>query len=199
MEEFTETETQYGPTSEDAFSLINNVDTISSSGRKLLVHRNINPHLFVFDYPDFTKYSDQLFTGIKYYSSHDGNYLIEKYSDNTYKIFNFHRFNQMSEFEGGFPNYIDQSQILDFEFMSNILLVFTQDFNEPVFGITIKENLTRIDNPPSETSEYVVNTSNFVLLGARDLEGVKLTLNLTFGSMQTPIEDINNEGDINVI
>jgi len=187
IEEFLEDTKQFGFTSESAFALLNNTLGIQVSGRAILSQKDTYPYLAVYYYPDFSTVDYDFSSGIKHYTSKDGNYMIAKYEDSSYKIFNMHIVNQLTEFENGFPNYIDFSQVEDFEFVGDLLLVFVSSNEESVFASPIKNSYLRLDNMIDSTKEYTVNYNKYDLLGNRELEGVKVNLTFNFGDSNNDI------------
>ena len=195
IEEFTINGSQYGPSSEDAFNLISNVNSITTGGRILLAHRNISPYLYVYYYPEMTIAPETISSGLEHYISHDGNYIAIKESNNKFTIYNSNRFNSFVKFENDFPSNINHDEILEIVFMQNLILIFTSNLNEAIYALKIKKNLIRIDNLPDPSANYEITTTKYNLMGARDLEGVKLSLNFKFGNTTNSLDILNLDGD----
>lgn len=195
IEEFSINGSQYGPSSEDAFKMISNVQSLISGGRTLIAQRSVSPYAYVFYYPDLTLAPESISSGIQHFISHDGNYMAVKDSSGNFAIYNANRMNELIKFEKDIPSSVDQTTIVDIVFMQNLILVFTSSLNNPIFALKIKENLTRIDNLPDESSNYEITSTNYNIMGSRDLEGVKLSLNFKFGSQSSTTETVNLDGD----
>ena len=180
IEEFLESASQFAASSDTAFGLLNKTTGIKVSGRAVVSEKTNSPYLNVYYYPNFDGIDTSFTSGIKHYFSQDGNYIIAKLSDETYKIYNFHEINKLIEFKNGFPSFVDFSTISDFEFVGDYLLVFTTNLSEPLYFIPIKKTETRIDNLTDNTSSYKINYTKYNLLGSKTLEGVKVNLNIKF-------------------
>lgn len=181
IEEISENETTFSSNSDIAYSLLNNTVEIQTSGRCVLSQKTSSPYLIVYYYPNFENVDNDFSIGIKHYTSKDGNYIISKISDGNYKIYNFHTINNLTEFEAGFPSYVDLTSVLDFEFVGDLLLVFTSNTSEPLYAIALKNIYTRIENLSDTSSSYVVNYIKYDILGSKALEGVKINFNINFG------------------
>lgn len=181
IEEFYDETNKFGISSDSAFALLNNTQGIQTSGRAVISQKDTYPYLIVYYYPNFSAVDYDFSNGIKHYVSKDGNYIIAKFEDGSYKIFNFHVLNNLSEFENGFPEFVDLTEVESFEFVGDLLLVFTSNKDESVYGVAIKNSYLRLDNMVDANKEYRVNYDKYDLLGSRKLEGVKTTLNFKFG------------------
>lgn len=181
IEEYHETGAILQESSEIPFTLLNDNQKLMTSGRAVLSQKTIYPHVYVYYYPNLEGVSLDYSTGIAHYPSHDGNYIVIKYDANLYKIYNFHNINELVEFDGGFPDFVNFEEILDFEFIKDVLLVFTSNANTPIYALTIKESNMRIDNPENKNSKYNINYNKYDLYGTSSFEGVMATLNFTFG------------------
>ena len=167
--------------SDVSYKTLYNTDKIHVVGRNLVSEKSVSPYLKVFYYPDFTEADTSLYAGVKHYFSNDGNYMIVKYTDNTYKIFNFHTIDNLNEFKYGFPQFVDFNNIKDFEFVGDFLLVFTSNTEEPLYFIALKNNYSRVENLSDTSSTYNISYTKHDLLGSKTLEGVEVAFTLTFG------------------
>jgi len=190
IEEFLEDTSTFASGSDTAYTLLNATLGIQVAGRTILSQKDTYPYLIAYYYPNFETVSYTYSNGIKHFTSKDGNYIIAKYQDSTYKIFNMHSFDNLTEFENNFPSYVNFSDIVSFEFVGDYLLVFTSSKEEPLYAIAIKNAYTRLDNLSDISSKYEISYNKYDLIGSRDLEGVKVTFSMLFAI---------NTGDSNAI
>lgn len=181
LEEFYQDTSGVRNSSDMPFTVLNETLGIKTGGRLLLSQKPTAPYLKAYYYPELTYADSNYSTGINHYLSKDGNYIVAKYSDNTYKIFNAHKFNVLEEFEKGFDEFVDQSKILDMEFVGDTLIIFTSINDEPNFGIALKNDATRIDKLTDVNSTYLISYKKYDIIGSKKLEGVKIELNFKFG------------------
>jgi len=182
LEEYFESSSQFSANSDIAYNILNNSQEIIVSGRTILSQKNKSPYLTVYYYPDFIGNVTNFSEGIKHYASKDGNYIIAKYSDNSFKIFNLHNLNSLTEFESDLSNLITFSEVLDFEFVGDLLLVFSSNTKEQLFAYALKNNYLRIENLSSDSNDYLINYNKYNLLGSKPLEGVKVNFNINFSA-----------------
>jgi len=169
--------------SDISYAILFDSINITVSGRTVVSEKTNSPYLRVVYFPNLETAETTFSSGIKHWCSKDGNYIIAKYEDNSYKIFNFHEINNLIEFKNNFPSFIDTSTITDFEFVGDYLLIFTTLTNESLYAIPIKNNLTRIDNLSDQTLSYQIDYTKHNLLGSRNLEGVKVNFSMIFGTL----------------
>lgn len=176
IEEFYETSSKLGD-SQNAFALVSDMVELKTGGRAIMSQYELYPYLRVFFFPNYNQSPDDFSTGIKHYVSPDGNYIIAKYSDDDYKIYNFHDIDKLKEFDGQFPSFVNLSDVRDFEFVKDMLLVFTQS---SVYGVILKNSMTRLDNVKNASAQYDVTMLVYDLVGSNDQEGVRLELKFSF-------------------
>lgn len=181
IEEFYEDTSQFGGSNETAYGLLATSTKLQVGGRTLVSKRTSLPYYYITYLPDH-EIEDNLFTSaLDTYLSYDGNYIIVKNSTSQYQINNFHICGESDEFESGFPSFVDFSLVDAFEFVGNLLLVFTTNPDEYIYGIAIKNQYTLLENLSDETASYEITYNKYNLLGSQALEGVKIELKLTFG------------------
>jgi len=165
-----------------AYGLLANSLGVLYGGRMIISQKDTSPKLKAYYYPNMESASNDFSSADLHFISYNGDYIISKtQEDSSYKIFNSHIIDALSEFESGFPDYIEQDKILDLTFAGDYLIVFYDDSLEPNFGLLLKNNLTRIDNLSDQTANYLINYNKFVLLGQEEDEGVKANLTFTLG------------------
>ncbi len=153
---------------------------LQTGGRTVMSQRTTTPLIYLYTYPKFIRSSRTYSTGIKHYLSYDGNYIIAKYSDNTYSIFNCHNSTELIPFEGNFPSFVNFDEIEGFAFIQNLLLVFTSSSTNSVYAIALKNQSTRIDNVSTKLADYKINYKKYDLIGSNEYEGVACNLKLRF-------------------
>lgn len=202
LEEFYENSSGYGYSSASAYGLLANSLELRTSGRAVASQKAAHPFLYVYYYPDFKFGGYDLSSGVKHYFSQDGNYVIVKNEDGSYKVKNFHRVGEFVDFQNDLPTYVNQEEVKDFEFINDILLVFT---SSEIYGIALKQNLTRLDNVSDENGEYSVKLKKYNLLGSNAFEGVSVSLALNFTAtgertsiVHAPLERIKSLDDIRI-
>ncbi len=148
-----------------------------TKNRGVIVEKTTSPKLKLFYYPQVYEYELPLI------SDEDDNfistnllYLIQKRGE-KYSIFNLIGYNEPKEFDGGFPTYINQSKILDFEFLDDTLLIFMDDENEPIIALNLKLNGTLVENISSIDTAYTASVSKYDIVGKN--EGVIATFMAT--------------------
>lgn len=163
-------------TSEHAFMLSNNKKKISANGRLIVQTKQDNSSKF-FYLPSFSISNFNVPNNTTHILSFDGNYLILK-NNNSFTLYNCHRKDALTEFETGYKTKIQESTAIDFEFVADKILIFSSNTNEPLYSVTIKKNMTRIDNFEEENA--TISYSKFNIIGSRKDEGLKIDLTLTF-------------------
>lgn len=178
MEAVDDSGNNFVSTSAQAYTLLNNSEKIVTGGRIILsckAQENESKILYNDSYNSIT--SDIDLYG-KYYLSYDGDYLIQ-IKDGNNKIFNVHRKDVLTEFESGYENLIDFNSAVDFEFIGDKILVFTNNQTCPIYSVEIKKNKTRLDNLNNDltiTAKYL----KYNIIGEAEDQGVKIEISLTF-------------------
>ena len=98
-------------------------------------------------------------------------YLIQKYdgATPTYKIYSLNDYDNPQEFINGLPSSIDQSTIEDFEFLDDILIIFT---TQGTYAINLKLSYTVVENLPAANTTYYVQFGKSEPIGTQETEGV---------------------------
>ncbi len=123
-----------------------NAKDIYFNNRGVVIERTIAPKLRLFYFPQEFEYSIPLISNEdENYISTDLLYLIQKHGD-SYKIYSLVGYNEPKEFKNGFPTFIDQTKILDFEFLDDILLIFMNDETTPVVALSLFKTAGLIEN-----------------------------------------------------
>ena len=179
MQKVNETSVAYVGGSVPAYGLLEASTEILSGGKILFAQKSTSPYTRVYYLPGYTSAELTFSDGVKHYLSYDGDYLIAKYQDGSYKLFNSHRDKTLTEFNESYKTLINFTNATDFVFVGDLLLVFSSNSTEPLNSFMIKKNLSRIDNVSQENINvtYLQNT----YLGEGEDEGVMVTLTLTFG------------------
>lgn len=183
-EEIYENSKNFALNTDISYKTLYNSKNIYVAGRTLISEKDVSPYIKVFYYPNLIEANSEIPFGTKHFYSKDGNYLISKYSDNTYKIFNFHKLNSLLEFPLQFPDSVSLDNIEDFEFVGDYLLVFTSNEMEPLYFLSLKNNNTRIENLTNNSLNHTINYIKYNLLGSKTLEGVEVNFTLTFGNKE---------------
>ena len=100
-------------------------------------------------------------------------YLIQKRGSN-YDIYNLVGYNTPTKFKNGFPPEINQSEIVDFEFLNDTLLIFTNNPDEKIIAYNLKETSMVIENVSSIETDYLVSYKKYDIVGSNN-EGVIAT------------------------
>ena len=158
-----------------AWHYVENAREIYIKNRAIVSEKTTNPSLWVILYPQKYKYSLSVEENEKNdYLSTNMLYLIQKMNNNLYKIYNLVGYNTPTEFEDGLPSEIDQSKILDFEFLNDTLLFFLNESQEPIVAYNLFENSTVVENVSSSEDKYLAKVEKYVLPGSKN-EGVTVS------------------------
>lgn len=154
-----------------------NTKNVEAKNRAIIVQKSEPPFFWIYFYPQIYRYELQLISDeIDDYISTNLSYLIQKHKNNEYKIYSLAEFNNPEEFSVGFPETINKNKIVDFEFLNDVLIVFTSDEKAKTIGLSLKNTRTRIDNVSDSEASYEISTKNYNLLGTD--EGVILNFKL---------------------
>lgn len=150
-----------------AFTLTQNSTNIYTKGRAIIAEKNTSPSVVIFYYPQIYEYELPLIsTEQKDYISSDLNYLIQKTESNEYKIYNLVGYDTPEEFSDGLQSILQYSQIVDFEFMKDSILIFTNMEDQPIIAYNLNLNKTQIENLSNKTDEYNVSIMKYKKLGS---------------------------------
>lgn len=162
-----------------AYYLCTNAVSVEGKSRALIGKMTQSPYIWLYYYPQAYRYSISLTSGVKNWLSTDLMYLIQKYDDGQYKIYSLNDYNNPQEFVDGLPAEIDQSTIVDFEFLHDTLIVFT---TEKTYVLNLKINQTVLENMPEANANYNVSLTKELLIGSNQNEGIKGSFKLEFQS-----------------
>lgn len=164
-----------------AVQFTENAKEIYTKSRAVIIEKTTSPHIWVYFYPQKFKYTLSLFgEELNDYISTDLHYLIQKLNTNSYKIYNLVGYNTPTEFLDGFPSELDLNSVLDFEFVGDCLLVFTNNKSEKVVAYSLFENSILIENVSTNSDTYEINYNSYNLIGKNN-EGVivKFTIDIS--------------------
>lgn len=154
-----------------------NTKNVEAKNRAIIVQKSEPPFFWIYFYPQIYRYELKLISDeLDDYISTNLSYLIQKYKNNEYKIYSLAEFNNPEEFSVGIPDTIDKNKIVDFEFLNDVLIVFTSEEKNKTIGLSLKNTRTRIDNVSDSEASYEISTKNYNLLGTE--EGVILNFKL---------------------
>ena len=158
-----------------AYALTNNAKKIYSKGRALISEKNSTPSLTIYYYPQMYEYNLPLSNNeTSNYVSNDINYLIQELERNSFKIYNLIGYDTPEEFSDNLSN-LTNANILDFEFLQDSLLIFTDDKHEPIISFNLKLNKTQIENVSQNNASYTAILEEYNKIG-KENEIVKFTL-----------------------
>lgn len=183
LEEIYENSIGYNGGSVVSFGLLKNADEIKNGGKIIFANKTGDTLFKAYYLPSYTYAGDNFSTGIKHWVSYDGDYMIAKYSDNSYKLFTSYYEKTLTEFEDGYKSLIDFENATDFEFVGDFLLVFTNSQEAPVYSVMLKKNKTRVDNISG--TNLSASYSKYNILGSNEGDGVMFSLSLKFGEEQS--------------
>jgi len=163
-----------------AYYYTHDTKNIYTKNRAVIVEKNTTPYTWIYYYPQLYRYTLDLFeTEHKINISTNLLYLIQQQDDKSYKIYNLVGYNIPTEFTDGFPEEIDQSKIIDFEFLTDTLLIFTNDTKENILAYNLNNLCTAIENVSSNNDTYSVNMDTYDIIGKNN-EGVIASLTINF-------------------
>ena len=142
----------------------------------IISEKNTEPSVVIYYYPQVYEYNLPIISNeIKDYISHDLNYIIQELQNNEFKIYNLVGYDTPEEFSDSISNITNTSTIVDFEFMKDTLLIFTNEENNSIIGVNLNLNKTQIENLSDKNSSYKVNMSKYDKIG-KDNKPVSFTL-----------------------
>lgn len=150
--------------------------SVKGYGRYVVATLSTSPYSIIYYYPEIKQYSLSI-EGIKNWFSHDLLHVVQKYNDVTtpYKIYSMANYSTLTEFTGGFPSGVNLSTLTDFEFVGNILLMFS---DSGVQALTLKDVNTVIDNLPVKNASYTIAYTKVVPIGTSTEDGVNALLSI---------------------
>ena len=175
--------------SEQAFAILDENVKEFSGGRIIVSNKGSAKAIKVLYLGDYEIGQDNLLYADNIWLSKNGNYLIQKLNG-AFKIYNCHKKNTFTEFEEGYLNLINQETATDFEFVGDKIIVFTNSETEPIYSVTIKKNMTRVDNISGDNISATYLQYN--PLGSNSEQGVMTTLTLSFNDDEGTTSASNN-------
>lgn len=178
IEKIDQNEHGFVASSEQAFAIMDENIKAISRGRIIISQKeNSNPIKFLYS-DNYDTWQTSIVANGNIWLSERGEYLIVK-NDNKIKIYNCHKRKTLTEFEEGYLDLIDQDTAVDFEFAGDKIIVFTNNQTKPIYSVTIKKNMTRIDNISGQNISATLQKYN--ILGSGKDDGVKTSIILYFG------------------
>ena len=160
-----------------AYYLANNTISVKGKSRAVVANKVNSPYIWIYYYPEVSKFTLNVTAGLDNWISQDILYLIRKYDDQTtpYKIYSLANYDTPQEFTNGFPTEVNLANVTDFEFVDNILLIFSDN---SVQAITLKDVHSVVENLPQKSQTYNISYDKVILIGSNVEEGVNGTLSL---------------------
>lgn len=181
MEKIDDAGNAFVSTSVHAFAILNNLQKVQTGGRMILCLKTEGNDCEILYNDSYDKITSDITLQGKYYLSYDGDYIIQV-KDGANKLFNSHHKDALTSFENDDENLIDFSTAIDFEFVGDKILVFTNNQSCPLYSVQIKKNNTRIDNYTSENAKITFKKYN--LIGEAENQGVQIKLSLLFNDQE---------------
>ena len=158
--------------------------------RAVITEKTTSPRIMLFYYPQMYQYKLPLISDEDDdYFSTNLLYLIQK-RGSSFEIYNLVGYNTPQKFKNGFSNFLKQESIVDFEFLNDTLLIFTNNESEPVIGLNLQETSGLIENVSDNMVTYNVSMSNYNILGNNN-EGVIATFHATISIWYFQIKSVN--------
>ena len=149
-----------------AYHLTKDATRIYCKNRAIVSEKSTTPSVIIYYYPQIYEYNLPLISDeINDYISEDLNYIIQKRSGNDFKIYNLVGYNTPEEFVNSFSEICNTDEILDFEFMNDSLLIFTNNKEEPIVCFNLNLNKTQIENVSNKNTNYFINYLKYNKLG----------------------------------
>ena len=149
-----------------AYHLMKDSKNIYSKSRAIISEKTTEPSIVIYYYPQIFEYKLPLISEeIKDFISADLNYIIQHYKNNEFKIYNLVGYDTPEEFINTIDILESPNHILDFEFMKDTLLIFTNNKTEKIIAYNLKLNKTQIENLSKNNTNYLVNLTKYNKLG----------------------------------
>lgn len=160
-----------------AYDLTHNTKKIDVFGRAVVVEKTGNLGVNIYYYPDTVQMDTEQFPApdVNWFSR-DLYSVIQKRSDGSFVALNLTNIENVTLFQNSLSSFVDVSKIVGIEFLKDMILVFLDDENEKVVGITLYNNKTILENFDDER-EYQITYTKFDKLGKNN-EGIKAELRL---------------------
>lgn len=161
-----------------AYDLTHETKQVYVKNRAIIVEKTFEPRVYIYYFPNGERYNLSLIQSeVDDYFSEDLLYLIQKYSDSSFKIFNIVGYDNTCEFKRNISDMIDADKIKDFEFLGGALLVFSDDEAKPISCFGLKQNQTIIENLKESNATYQVSYKTYDKVGKNN-EGVKAIIKI---------------------
>ena len=152
-----------------AYHLTNNASKIYSKNRALISEKNHNSSIVIYCYPQIYEYILPLeTTNTKNYISNNLNYIIQQFENSEFKIYNLIGYSTPEEFINSISDNFTNCKILDFEFMKDSILIFTDDTKNSIIAYNLKLNKTQIENTSKNNSSYLVRYKKYDKVGSNN-------------------------------
>ena len=163
-----------------AVKLLQNAREVYVKNRAIIVENTTSPSMWIYLYPEIEQFQLSVPTQEEdSYISNSMLYLIQRLRKNKYSIYSLADIENPKLFESGLPSEIDQNDIVDFEFLSDTLLIFTNNEREPILAYNFFQNSIVIENTSAANREYEVRYEKYNLPGSNNEEiTVKFTVRL---------------------
>lgn len=160
-----------------AYDLTHNTKKIEVIGRAVIVEKTDEENIKIYYYPDNVEMdtSQFLISDVNWFSR-DLYSMVQKYSDGSFAAFNLTNIESVKPFKNSLSEFVDISKIISIEFLKDMLIVFLDDENEKVVGISLYNNKTILENFDDER-EYQITYTQFDKLGKNN-KGVRAELRL---------------------
>lgn len=158
-----------------AYELTNNSTRVYTKGRAIISEKTTSPNIVIFYYPQVYQYELPLISDeLQDYISNDVNYIIQKKTNNQYSIYNLVGYDTPEEFTNNISELVDTDKIIDFEFLSDTLLIFLNDNNEKIVAYNLKLDKTQVENLSEKDKSYLIKYKKYDKFGANN-ETVKFS------------------------
>lgn len=153
---------------------------ISVKSRAVVIEKDYTPNFWLYYYPQIYRFELSEFSNAeKSYISTSLLYLIQRLPDKTYKAYHLVGYDTATEFNKGMPKDIDQSKIVNIEFLKDVVLFFMNDSVEPIVAYSLNEDGLCIENVTTNNVVYDITISRKEVLGSNN-KGVTATLSVNF-------------------
>lgn len=150
-----------------AYHLTKDARKVYCKNRAIISEKNTKPSVVIYYYPQIYEYNLPIISDeLNNYISEDLNYIIQKRINNEYKIYNLVGYDLPEEFLNSISEFINTSEIEDFEFMKDSLLIFRTNKEEPIVSFNFDLNKTQIENVSTKNNQYVANVEKYNKLGS---------------------------------
>jgi len=155
--------------------------SISVCGKYLIVNINESPYVYLYETEDFNRVAidTQTLQG-NINGSTDLSYVYGLWGDGLYHFYYILDSETLFEIDSSYINNMITDSIVKILPMSRMLLIITENEENPYRVILFDEKYTLISNLPESSSDYTVNYNKYNLLGSGEFEGVQVILSFLF-------------------